>query len=252
MARGQALIIDDSSTARIILARLLQKADLVTKGAVSAEEGFQMLQAEPYDLIFLDHLLPGMNGFQALERLKNNPDTAHIPVFMYTSQNADKYLEDAKARGASGVISKQVDRDQLLAMIESILAGAEEAPLLEFPDESAVERGSPNPDELMLNRRLTGRLSTLEIAYEETHDELHQLKGLLTTIQTRQEAALEQRYRKLKLYWLLTVVAFFIAACFFTFKLIALEQVMDSISQQFTVVQEIIAALVDLNGGEEG
>lgn len=250
MARGQALIIDDSSTARIILARLLQKADLVTKGAASAEEGFRMLQTEPYDLIFLDHLLPGMNGFQALEQLKSDPETAHIPVFMYTSQNADKYLEDAKARGASGVISKQVDRDQLLAMIESILAGTEEeAPLLEFPEESAPRAGNPDPDELMLNRRLTGRLSTLEIAYEETHDELHQLKSLLATIQARQEEALDRRYRKLRLYWLLTLSMLVVAALFFIFKLIELEQVMNSINQQFEVIQEIVSALVDLNGG---
>lgn len=250
MARGQALIIDDSSTARIILARLLQKADLVTKGAASAEEGFKMLQMEPYDLIFLDHLLPGMNGFQALEQLKNNPETASIPVFMYTSQNADKYLEDAKARGASGVISKQVDREQLLAMIESILAGTEDdAPLLDFPEETTAGAGSPDPDELMLNRRLTGRLSTLEIAYEETHDELHQLKSVLATIQARQEEALDRRYRKLKLYWLLTVAAFVIAAVFFVFKVVELEQVMNSINQQFEVIQEIVSALVDLNGG---
>jgi CheY-like chemotaxis protein len=251
MARGQALIVDDSSTARIILARLLQKADLVTKGAASAEEGFRMLQTEPYDLIFLDHLLPGMNGFQALEQLKSDPETAHIPVFMYTSQNADKYLEDAKARGASGVISKQVDRDQLLAMIESILSGTEEdASLLGFPDGSTVDTGTPDPDELMLNRRLTGRLSTLEIAYEETHDELHQLKSVLATMQARQQEALDQSYRKLRLYWLLTAAVFFIAALFFIFKLVELEQVMNSINQQFGVIQEIVAALVDLNGGE--
>lgn len=250
MARGQALIIDDSSTARIILARLLQKADLVTKGAASAEEGFEMLQTESYDLIFLDHLLPGMNGFQALEQLKGNPETAHIPVFMYTSQNADKYLEDAKARGASGVISKQVDRDQLLAMIESILAGTEEeAPLLKVPEASPAEISSPDPEGLALNRRLTGRLSTLEIAYEETHDELHHLKNLVATIQARQEETLDRSYRRLRFYWLLTIAAFLVAAFIFTFKLVEMEQVMNSINQQFEVIQEIVSALMDLNGG---
>jgi len=123
MARGSALIVDDSSTARIILARLLERADIATQGVASAEDALKRLQTEQFDLIFLDHLLPGMDGFRALETLKTQPETRHIPVFMYTSQNAEKYLQDAKARGAAGVISKQIDRNKLLQIIEVILTG---------------------------------------------------------------------------------------------------------------------------------
>ncbi len=99
MPRGHALIIEDSSTARILLSRLLERADISTKGGVAtAEQAFPpLLQQEHFDLIFLDHLLPGMNGFQALERLKQQPETRDIPVFMYTSQNAERYLQEARA-----------------------------------------------------------------------------------------------------------------------------------------------------------
>lgn len=58
MARAHALIIEDSSTARIILARLLERSDISSKGVATAEEAFSLLQHESYDVIFLDHLLP--------------------------------------------------------------------------------------------------------------------------------------------------------------------------------------------------
>ena len=130
MPRGNALIVDDSSTARIILARLLEKADLTSKGVGSAEEALSLVQHEHFDLIFLDHLLPGMNGFEALEKLKNQPESRDIPVFMYTSQNADRYLQDAKARGAAGVIGKQVERDQLIRMIDTIVVVVVDAAII--------------------------------------------------------------------------------------------------------------------------
>lgn len=244
MPRGQALIIDDSSTARIILARLLQKADLLTRGAASAEEGFRMLEAEPYDLIFLDHLLPGINGFEALDQLKANPDTAHIPVFMYTSQNAEKYLEDAKAKGAAGVISKQVDRNQLLAMIEAIMAGTDQQePLLPLPAQT------PDPVDEAINRRLTGRLATLEIAYEETHDELYQLKTMLATQQAGQQEALERRYRRLRLFSLLTLVCLVLVVIYFSLEIADVKQAVSSVNEQFRVIQEILAQLAGIDTG---
>src|SRR5690554_7860645 len=81
MPRGHALIIEDSSTARIILARLLERADISSKSVATAEEAFPVLQSDHFDIIFLDHMLPGMNGFQALEKLKSLPETRDIPVF---------------------------------------------------------------------------------------------------------------------------------------------------------------------------
>ena len=81
MVRCHALIVDDSSTARIILARLLERADISTKGAASAEEAFTRLQNEPFDIIFLDHLLPGLDGFQALEKPQSPSKPRDKPGF---------------------------------------------------------------------------------------------------------------------------------------------------------------------------
>jgi CheY-like chemotaxis protein len=59
-------------------------------------------------VIFMDHLMPGMDGFQALQAIKNNPQTATIPIMMYTSQEGELYLGQARALGAVGVLPKQI------------------------------------------------------------------------------------------------------------------------------------------------
>jgi CheY-like chemotaxis protein len=56
----------------------------------------------------MDHLMPGMDGFQAVQAIKNNPLTATIPIMMYTSQEGELYLGQARALGAVGVLPKQI------------------------------------------------------------------------------------------------------------------------------------------------
>jgi len=59
-------------------------------------------------VIFMDHLMPGMDGFQAVQAIKSNPRTAMIPILMYTSQEGELYLGQARALGAVGVLPKSV------------------------------------------------------------------------------------------------------------------------------------------------
>lgn len=142
MAEKLALIVDDSATARIMLARVLSSMDVAAKHAKSGEEALHLLGIERPDLIFLDHLMPGMDGFQTLKAIKSNPATRDIPVIMYTSQNALRYQEEAKALGAAGVVTKQVDRDQLYLLVERIWMQheiAETAPEVELAVEEPVK-----------------------------------------------------------------------------------------------------------------
>src|SRR5690606_16396789 len=111
---------DDSATARIMLARVLSSMGVAVKQSKSGEDALKFLTNYRPDLIFLDHLMPGMDGFQTLKALKSNPATHDIPVVMYTSQSALRYQEEAKALGAVGVVTKQVDREQLYLVVERI------------------------------------------------------------------------------------------------------------------------------------
>ncbi|HEY0682667.1 MAG TPA: response regulator [Steroidobacter sp.] len=104
----RALIVDDSRSARVILSRMLEGYGLEVDSSESAEQALEFLRQARPDVIFMDHLMPGMDGFQAIQAIKGNPDTATIPVIMYTSQEGELYVSQARALGAVGVLPKTV------------------------------------------------------------------------------------------------------------------------------------------------
>jgi CheY-like chemotaxis protein len=108
MARKRALVVDDSKSARVILSRMLEKYDIEVDMAESAEQAIEYLNHNRPDAIFMDHLMPGMDGLQAVQAIKSNPHTATIPIMMYTSQEGELYVGQARALGAMGVLPKQV------------------------------------------------------------------------------------------------------------------------------------------------
>ncbi|MGE0114603.1 MAG: response regulator [Steroidobacteraceae bacterium] len=106
MSNTRALIVDDSRSARHILGRMLESFGLEVDAVESAELALTYLQTARPDVIFMDHLMSGMDGFAAVRVIKANPDTATIPVLMYTSQEGEMYLSQARALGAMGVLPK--------------------------------------------------------------------------------------------------------------------------------------------------
>jgi CheY-like chemotaxis protein len=109
MATGKrALIVDDSRSARVILGRMLEQHGMTVDTAESAEQALEYLQQSRPDVIFMDHLMPGMDGFQAVQAIKSEPQTAMIPLMMYTSQEGELYVSQARALGAIGVLPKTV------------------------------------------------------------------------------------------------------------------------------------------------
>src|SRR5436853_2659427 len=108
MGAKRALIVDDSKSARVFLARALEKYDIDVDAAESAEAAIEYLSSNRPDVIFMDHLMPGMDGFQAVQAIKNDPRTATIPIMMFTSDEGELYLGHARALGAVGVLPKQI------------------------------------------------------------------------------------------------------------------------------------------------
>jgi len=108
MARKRVLVVDDSKSARVILSRMLEKYGIDVEMAESAEQAIEYLNQNRPDAIFMDHLMPGMDGLQAVQAIKSNPQTAMIPIMMYTSQEGELYVGQARALGAMGVLPKQV------------------------------------------------------------------------------------------------------------------------------------------------
>ncbi|HMD30244.1 MAG TPA: response regulator [Steroidobacteraceae bacterium] len=108
MARKRALVVDDSKSARVLLSRILEKYEVEVDMAESAEQAIEYLKNNRPDAIFMDHLMPGMDGLQAVREIKGNPQTAMIPIMMYTSQEGELYVGQARALGAMGVLPKQL------------------------------------------------------------------------------------------------------------------------------------------------
>lgn len=118
--RKCALIVDDSRTARQLLGQMLLQHRIKVEMAESAEDALDFLSTSRPDVIFMDHLMPGMDGFQAVRAIKNNPATATIPIMMYTSQAGELYVGQARALGAVGVLPKQIKPVQVSDMLKSL------------------------------------------------------------------------------------------------------------------------------------
>lgn len=108
MPGKRALVVDDSKSARVVLSRMLEKYGIEVDSAESAESALEYLKDHHPDVIFMDHLMPGMDGLQAVREIKANPDLASIPVMMYTSQEGEIYGGQARASGAIGVLPKSI------------------------------------------------------------------------------------------------------------------------------------------------
>lgn len=120
MSEKRALIVDDSKSARVVLSRMLQKYDLAVDTSDSAEQALEYLKAHRPDVIFMDHLMPGMDGLEAVQAIRSNPETAAIPIMMYTSQEGDLYLGQARASGATGVLPKKIGSTEVSKILQEL------------------------------------------------------------------------------------------------------------------------------------
>src|ERR1043165_6105653 len=117
MSSKRALVVDDSKSARAFLSRILERHEIEVDAAESAEAAIDYLTRHRPDVIFMDHMMPGMDGFQAVQSIKNNPRTSNIPILMYTSQEGDLYAGQARALGADGVLPKQIKQSDVTKLL---------------------------------------------------------------------------------------------------------------------------------------
>ena len=114
------LVVDDSRSARYALRLQLQKYNVNVDTADTAEAGLAMLDGNKPDAIFMDHMMPGMSGFEALQAIKTNPQTAHIPVVMCTSNDDPAYQRDALAKGAMAILPKAMASEKLPRVLQDL------------------------------------------------------------------------------------------------------------------------------------
>ena len=113
------LIVDDSPTEQHVISQVLEKNGFETLLASDGEEAINIAASNHPDLILMDVVMPGMNGFQATRQLSRNPETSAIPVVMVTSKDQETDRIWGLRQGAVDYLMKPVDGDDLLAAIRA-------------------------------------------------------------------------------------------------------------------------------------
>jgi len=114
------LVVDDSPTERHVLHELLTKNGYQVTTAESGEEGIEKAKTELPDLILMDVVMPGLNGYQATRTLTRDEATKNIPIIVCTSKGQETDKIWGLRQGAIDYLIKPVNGDELLAKIAAI------------------------------------------------------------------------------------------------------------------------------------
>jgi twitching motility two-component system response regulator PilH len=120
MSIQKVLVVDDSKTELMHLTGLLQKNGFSVKTAENAEDAFRRLAEEKPDLILMDVVMPGQNGFQLTRAITRDPLYADVPIIMCTSKNQETDRVWGLRQGAKDYVTKPVEVSELLAKIKAL------------------------------------------------------------------------------------------------------------------------------------
>jgi twitching motility two-component system response regulator PilH len=120
MSIKKILIVDDSPTERHFLGELLTKNGFQVMTAESGEEAVTKVKELMPDLILMDVVMPGMNGFQATRTISRDEVTKHIPIIMCTSKNQETDMVWGRRQGAVEYVVKPIDQQELLSKIAAL------------------------------------------------------------------------------------------------------------------------------------
>lgn len=119
---ARILIVDDSPTEVKKISSLLEKHKHEVLSADNGADGVAKARAEQPDLVLMDVVMPGLNGFQATRQLTRSPETQDIPVVIVTTKDQETDRVWGTRQGAKGYLVKPVDENQLISTINDLLS----------------------------------------------------------------------------------------------------------------------------------
>jgi CheY-like chemotaxis protein len=122
VAGKKVLVVDDEKFVRELIKIKLGRCGLLVLEAANGLEAVEMAQTQRPDMILLDVMMPKMNGFEACEKLKSNPNTARIPIVMLTARGEQANHEKGISLGATDYMSKPFSPQKLAELVIEILA----------------------------------------------------------------------------------------------------------------------------------
>lgn len=115
--RPRALVVDDSTTLQRLMYLTLQPLGMDVEFAARGDDAITIALNRPYDLIFLDVMLPGIDGYQVCKAIKRDPRAKHVPVIMLTSKDSAFDKVRGIMAGTNAYLIKPLDRAKLLAVL---------------------------------------------------------------------------------------------------------------------------------------
>lgn len=123
---ARILVVDDSPTETEAFRSVLEKNGHEVLNAENGADGVAMARQELPDLVLMDIVMPGLNGFQATRQLTRSPETKIIPVVIVTTKDQETDRVWGKRQGASGYLVKPVSESRLLSEIGALLTTEDE------------------------------------------------------------------------------------------------------------------------------
>lgn len=121
---ARILIVDDSPTESFKMTEILNKSGHQTLTANGGEEGVAIAKKELPDLVLMDVVMPGINGFQATRQITKNPSTSHIPVVIVTTKDQETDRMWGMRQGAVGFLTKPINEKALVQAVSDALTAA--------------------------------------------------------------------------------------------------------------------------------
>ncbi len=205
MSAHLVLVVDDSRSARYALRKYLEGHAFSVDTVDSAQSAYLWLGDHLPDLIFLDHVMPGEDGFAAMRRIKSDPRTADIPIVICSSNEGSAFVAEARSQGAVDVLPKPPNPDQLKRVLEQLspVTAAAPTPTVTTPEAPPPAQPSAATDDAtalvvlqeavtVLKRQLitlTGDAAETTATIENRIDTLEaRLSGLAKNETSRQNA----------------------------------------------------------------
>ncbi len=118
---ARILIVDDSPTEVKKISTILEKHKHEVLTADNGADGVAKARAETPDLVLMDVVMPGLNGFQATRQLTKDPETGHIPVIIVTTKDQETDKVWGTRQGAKDYLTKPVDESTLIKTLKTVL-----------------------------------------------------------------------------------------------------------------------------------
>ncbi len=156
MSQKTLLLVDDSKSARFMIKKLVEKLDIKVDTAESGEEALEYLKTNKPYVVFMDHLMPGLDGLQTTQAIKSDPNTNEIPVVLCTSNDGPEHKKNAIEHGAIDLLAKPPSISRIKEILDSISTSGD-APVT---TEAASASISPEEINKLVNEGVTKWLET--------------------------------------------------------------------------------------------